>query len=72
MYQKKTIGPTAKLINDTFHKLKKIKNRAQRFSIIVEHNLKTLLPLADFAYILKKDKIACSGKSKRSVLDKMM
>ena len=67
-----SIGLSPKLINDTFHKLKEIKDKTQTAFVIVEHNLKTLLPLTDFAYILKDGKVAYAGKSKGSVLDKMM
>ena len=67
-----SIGLSPKLINDTFHKLKEIKDKTQTSFVIVEHNLKTLLPLTDFAYILKDGKVVYSGKSKGSVLDKMM
>ena len=67
-----SIGLSPKLINDTFYKLKEIKDKTQTAFVIVEHNLKTLLPLTDFAYILKDGKVAYAGRSKGTVLDKMM
>lgn len=67
-----SIGLSPKLINDTFYKIKEMKDKTGVGFIIVEHNLKTLLPLTDYAYILKEGKVAYSGKSKGSVLDKMM
>lgn len=67
-----SIGLSPKLINDTFYKLKEIKDKTQTAFVIVEHNLKTLLPLTDFAYILKEGKVAYSGKSQGDVLQKMM
>ena len=67
-----SIGLSPKLINDTFLKIKEVKDKTNAAFVIVEHNLKTLLPLTDYAYILKEGKVAYSGKSKGSVLDKMM
>lgn len=67
-----SIGLSPKLINDTFYKIKEMKDKTGVGFIIVEHNLKTLLPLTDYAYILKEGKVAYAGKSKGSVLDKMM
>lgn len=67
-----SIGLSPKLINDTFYKIKEMKDKTGVGFVIVEHNLKTLLPLTDDAYILKEGKVAYAGKSKSSVLDKMM
>jgi len=67
-----SIGLSPKLINDTFYKLKEIKNKTNTAFVIVEHNLKTLLPLTDFAYILKEGKVVYGGQSKGNVLQKMM
>lgn len=67
-----SIGLAPKLINDTFRKLKEIKDKTGTAFVIVEHNLKTLLPLTDYAYILKDGKVAYDGKSEGSVLEKMM
>ena len=67
-----SIGLSPKLINDTFYKIKDIKDKTGAAFVIVEHNLKTLLPLTNFAYILKDGKVAYAGESKGSVLEKMM
>lgn len=42
-----SIGLAPKIINDTFHKIKKIKDETGTAFVIVEHNLKTLLSLTD-------------------------
>lgn len=67
-----SIGLSPKLINDTFYKIKEMKDKTGTAFVIVEHNLKTLLPLTDYAYILKDGTVMYSGKSQGSVLEKMM
>ena len=67
-----SIGLSPKLINDTFHKIKEIKDTLGTSFVIVEHNLKTLLPLTDWAYILDQGKVIYDGKSEGKTLEKMI
>lgn len=67
-----SIGLSPKLINDVFHKIKDLQERTSTAFVIVEHNLKTLLPLTDYAYILQDGKIAYDGKSDGKTLEKMI
>ena len=67
-----SIGLSPKLINDVFHKIKDLQKRTGTAFVIVEHNLKTLLPLTDYAYILQDGKIAYDGKSNGKTLEKMV
>ena len=67
-----SIGLSPKLINDTFHKLKQLKDNLGTSFVIVEHNLKTLLPLTDWAYILDQGEIIYDGPSEGKTLDKMI
>lgn len=67
-----SIGLSPKLINDVFHKIKDLQERTGTAFVIVEHNLKTLLPLTDYAYILQDGKIAYDGKSNGKTLEKMI
>ena len=67
-----SIGLSPKLINDTFHKIKEIKDNLGTAFVIVEHNLKTLLPLTDWAYILDQGKVIYDGKSEGKTLEKMV
>jgi len=67
-----SIGLSPKLINDVFHKIKDLQKRTGTTFVIVEHNLKTLLPLTDYAYILQDGKIAYDGKSNGKTLEKMI
>jgi len=70
-----SIGLAPKLISDTFHKLREINKKTTFTStgfIIVEHNLKTLLPLTDNAIILSRGKVAYDGPSDGKTLTKML
>lgn len=67
-----SIGLSPKLINDTFYKIKEIKDKLGTSFVIVEHNLKTLLPLTDRAYILEQGKVVYEGKSEGRTLEKML
>lgn len=67
-----SIGLSPKLIKDTFHKIKEIKDNMGTAFVIVEHNLKTLLPLTDWAYILDQGKVIYDGKSEGKTLEKMV
>lgn len=67
-----SIGLAPKLINDTFRKLKEIKDNMGTSFVIVEHNLKTLLPLTDWAYILEQGRVIYDGPSEGKILEKML
>lgn len=67
-----SIGLSPKLINDVFHKIKNLQERTGTAFVIVEHNLKTLLPLTDYAYILQDGRVAYDGKSNGKTLEKMV
>ena len=66
-----SIGLAPKLINDVFHKIKDLKEKTGTAFVIVEHNLKTLLPLTDWAYILQDGGVVYDGSSNGKTLDKM-
>lgn len=67
-----SIGLSPKLINDVFHKIKDLQKRTGTAFVIVEHNLKTLLPLTDYAYILQDGRVVYDGKSNGKTLEKMV
>jgi branched-chain amino acid transport system ATP-binding protein len=67
-----SIGLSPKLISDTFHKLHEINQKTGTGFVIVEHNLKTLLPLTDNAIILTQGKIAYDDASDGKTLTKML
>ena len=67
-----SIGLAPKLTSDTFHKIKELKDALGTAFVIVEHNLKTLLPLTDWAYILEQGQVVYDGKSSGKTLEKML
>lgn len=67
-----SIGLSPKLISETFHKIKELNQTLGTGFVIVEHNLKTLLPLTDKAYILDQGEIVYDGKTESKTLDKML
>lgn len=67
-----SIGLSPKLINDTFNKIKSIKDTLGTGFVIVEHNLKTLLPLTDYAYILNQGKVIYDGAAQSKTLERMI
>lgn len=67
-----SIGLSPKLIDDTFKKFKELNQRLGIGFVIVEHNLKTLLPLTDRAIILEQGQIVYDGKSEGKTLEKML
>lgn len=67
-----SIGLSPKLINETFYKIKELNQTLGTGFVIVEHNLKTLLPLTDKAYILDQGEIVYDGKTESKTLDKML
>lgn len=67
-----SIGLSPKLINDTFYKIKELNETMGIGFVIVEHNLKTLLPLTDKAYILDQGEIVYDGIAESKTLEKML
>lgn len=57
-----SVGLAPKIIKDVFAKITKINDQYNTTVVIVEHNLKTLLEIADKAVILYKGKIAKEDK----------
>lgn len=57
-----SLGLAPKVVQEVFEKISEISKRKGMAIIVVEHNLKSLLPIADRAYVLDKGKIAAEGK----------
>lgn len=66
-----SIGLSPKLISDTFNKIKTLSDMLNTGFVIVEHNLKTLLPLTDYAYILDQGRVVYGGLARSQTLDQM-
>lgn len=67
-----SIGLSPKLIQDTFKKIREICDETGTGFVIVEHNLKMLLPLVDYAYILDQGREVYEGPAEGAALDKML
>ena len=67
-----SIGLSPKLIKDTFNKIRELCDKTGTGFVIVEHNLKTLLPLVDYAFILDQGRMVYEGKAEGKTLDKML
>lgn len=67
-----SIGLAPKLVLEIFDKIKEINTKFNTSLIIVEHNLKTLLEIADRALILAKGKIVKEGKPKELLHSKVL
>lgn len=67
-----SIGLAPSLVQETFNKIKEINKTLGTTFVIVEHNLKSLLPIVDYTYILNQGKIATEGNPDSSTITKML
>ena len=67
-----SIGLSPKLIQETFMKLRDLCDETGAGFIVVEHNLKTLLPFVDYAYILDQGRVVYEGLAESKILDRML
>ncbi|KKP38962.1 MAG: phosphonate-transporting ATPase, branched-chain amino acid transport system ATP-binding protein [Candidatus Peregrinibacteria bacterium GW2011_GWF2_33_10] len=67
-----SIGLAPKLVAEIFNKIKEINQKFNTSLIIVEHNLKTLLEIADRALILSQGKIIKEGRPKELLHSKVL
>ncbi|MCL2468960.1 MAG: ATP-binding cassette domain-containing protein [Alphaproteobacteria bacterium] len=67
-----SIGLSPKLIQDIFKKIRTLCDQTGAGFVVVEHNLKTLLPLVDYAYILEQGRVVYDGLAEGKALDKML
>jgi len=58
-----SLGLSPKVIREVFAKIKEINERHQTAVIVVEHNIKSLLNLADRGYILRKGQVVLENNS---------
>jgi branched-chain amino acid transport system ATP-binding protein len=59
-----SLGLAPKIVKEVFAKIKEINERRNTAIMVVEHNIKSLLEIADRAYVLDKGKIAYAGGAK--------
>lgn len=57
-----SLGLAPKIVTEVFRKIKEINERRKMAIIIVEHNIRSALAIADRAYVMNRGKIALEGK----------
>lgn len=57
-----SLGLAPKVVQEVFEKIKEINLKKGMAIVVVEHNLKSLLPIVDRAYVLDKGKVVAEGK----------
>ncbi len=58
-----SLGLAPKIVKEVFEKIKEIKAKYETTIMVVEHNIRSILNIADRAYVLDKGKIAAEGVS---------
>lgn len=59
-----SLGLAPKIVKEVFTKIKEINERHKTAIIVVEHNIKSILNIADRVYVLDKGAVVSKGKSK--------
>lgn len=67
-----SLGLSPKLVKELFSTIAEIKNKFQTTILIVEHNIKSVMEIADFGYIMDQGKIIASGPAAKLKNDPIM
>jgi branched-chain amino acid transport system ATP-binding protein len=59
-----SLGLSPRMMTEVFHKIVEINERQDTTIMVVEHNIKSVLDIADRAYVLDKGRIAAEGNSR--------
>ena len=62
-----SLGLSPKVTKEVFEKIKEINQSRKTVVMIVEHNLKSILPISDRVYVLDKGKVVYEGTEKEIV-----
>jgi branched-chain amino acid transport system ATP-binding protein len=57
-----SLGLAPKVVQEVFEKIREINQKKGMAIVVVEHNLKSLLPIVDRAYVLDKGRVVAEGK----------
>ncbi|MCK4387013.1 MAG: ABC transporter ATP-binding protein [Candidatus Pacebacteria bacterium] len=60
-----SLGLSPKIVKEVFVKIKEINTQRRTAILVVEHNIKSLLEVADRTYVLDKGKIVTEGDSRQ-------
>ena len=58
-----SLGLSPKLVKETFKKIKEINDKFHTTVLIVEHNIKSVLEIADYAFIMAEGQIEAAGRA---------
>ncbi len=64
-----SLGLSPKIVKEVFAFIKEINQKRKTAVIVVEHNIKSLLEIADRGYILDKGRVLVSGDPKKLIAD---
>ncbi|HYC34414.1 MAG TPA: ABC transporter ATP-binding protein [Candidatus Paceibacterota bacterium] len=62
-----SLGLSPKITKEVFEKIKEINTEHKTAILVVEHNLKSLLPIVDRAYVLDKGKVVHTGSGQEII-----
>jgi len=60
-----SLGLSPKLVKETFKKIKEINQKFHTTVLIVEHNIKSVLEIADFAFIMVEGQIVAADEAQK-------
>ena len=67
-----SLGLAPKVVGEIFQKIKEINEKRKMTIVVVEHNLKSLLPITNRAYILDKGKLVHTGVGAEILKDNIL
>jgi branched-chain amino acid transport system ATP-binding protein len=67
-----SLGLSPKIVKEVFEKIKEINEKRKMAIVVVEHNLKSLLPITDRAYILDKGVLVHTGVGAEILKDNIL
>ncbi len=67
-----SLGLSPKIVKEVFAKIKEVNKRRKTAIIVAEHNMKSLLKIADRGYVLNKGKIVAKGDSQKLLKDEII
>lgn len=69
MLDEPSLGLAPKIVKEVYAKIKEIKERSSMAILVVEHNIKPLLEVADGAFILARGKVVIYEPNPKSMLE---
>jgi branched-chain amino acid transport system ATP-binding protein len=67
-----SLGLSPKIVKEVFEKIKEINEKRKMAIVVVEHNIKSLLPITDRAYILDKGCLVHTGVGMEILKDNIL